>query len=266
MILLDTLANVIGDALLYTVAAKDISAPGGSDGTGLQATWLTDLWGFIQACTKKGSVVPNGSNETADASQIYEGLEKALSPPGTVLQGMWNDDPSVLNYRVLPLEGQGVLVADYPELTTACYVGDADNATAGAFFRANDAAGIGRSISGTYLILPDTRGSFLRDNDSAKTYDPYGDRTMGEVQGKYLQDHEHNVMWDSGVEQQLYRTSYTTDTSTGPTQPHITEAFTAGNEIYGWNIQATNKSSAGVSFEASDLAPRNAICRFAIRY
>jgi hypothetical protein len=261
MILLDTLPNVTGTALAYTVAAQNISGPGATDGTGLQASILTDGWGFQQAALKYADIAPSGTPEDADTSQILASLINALSPVGTVLQGMWSTDPASLGIRAILLDGSGILIANYAALVAACYVGDGNNGTADAFYKADDAAGTIRNTAGTYFILPDTRGSFLRDADSAKTYDPYGDRTMGEVQGSYIQDHEHDIFNSAGSVQ--YQANTLVDT-TGAT-PGIT-AIVTGDSAKAYNIYTTNKGSDSVAVESTETAPRNAICKFAIRY
>lgn len=267
MLLYDTLPHVNGVSLSYTAEATNISGPGATDGTGLQASILNDEWGFNQACLKYAGVVPSGTVEDADTSQILASIINSLSPVGTVLQGMWNTDPASLGIRALLLDGTGILIADYAALVAACYVGDGNNATADAFYKADDAAGTIPNTAGTYFILPDTRGSFLRDADSAKTYDPYGDRTMGEVQGSYLQDHEHDIQnLVSPGTQYLEQTPATTDMTGGSGSVAFSVGGAGTSQVGAYAIQTPNKGSDAVATESTETAPRNAICKFAIRY
>jgi hypothetical protein len=267
MILLDTLPNVTGTALAYTVAAQNISGPGATDGTGLQASILTDEWGFQQAALKYADVAPSGTPEDADTSQILASLINSLSPVGTVLQGMWSTDPASLGIRAILMDGSGILIANYAALVAACYVGDGNNGTADAFYKADDAAGTTPNVAGTYFILPDTRGSFLRDADSAKAQDPYGDRTMGEVQGSYIQDHEHDVQNLASPGSQFLEQSPATVTMTGGTGNSPWTIGGGGTQPIGaYDIQTPNKGADAVAVESTETAPRNAICKFAIRY
>ena len=269
MILYDTLPHVDGASLAYTAEATNISGPAAVDGTGLQAVILNDPWGFHQAVLKATSIVPSGTVEDADTSQILDGLKNMLSPVGTVIQGFWNADPSTLDYRVLPLEGQGILVANYVELTASVYVGDLDNPTAEAFYRSTDSGGTSRSTTGAYLQLPDTRGSFLRDNDSGMTYDPYGDRTMGETQHFYIQKHSHYVGEDhgGGVDALVYLgASVLNGTGDLGGLKATGVGLIANTEAFAVQLRATNVDGETVNKEATEAAPRNTICRFAIRY
>lgn len=89
----------------------------------------------------------------------------------------------------LKLNGAGILVASYPALTTAVYVGDANNATAQAFYRADNADGTSRNIAGAYLILRDARGEFFRAWDDGRGVD--AGRALGSWQDHMLEAHSH---------------------------------------------------------------------------
>lgn len=78
----------------------------------------------------------------------------------------------------LAMTGFGVLVANYPELLDACYVGDADNETAEGFYRCNAADGSGRSVTGDYLFIEDMRDNFIRGWSSG------GARKVGNAQAE----------------------------------------------------------------------------------
>ena len=77
--------------------------------------------------------------------------------PGVGVIYWKNDTPAVHGDRILLLQGQVILIATYPLLDAAVYVGNPDNPTASAFFRTSDAGGTIRNVAGPYLVLPDTR-------------------------------------------------------------------------------------------------------------
>lgn len=92
----------------------------------------------------------------------------------------------------LAMIGVGVLVANYPELVAACYVGDADNATAEGFYRCNAADGSGRNVAGDYLFIEDMRENFIRG------WTPGGARKLGAYQADALQNHQHEFPFLAG--------------------------------------------------------------------
>ena len=136
------------------------TGPTTTDGTEIIKNMIDNwLFGPSQALMDRAGLVPDEVVESATASQYITALQRVLGdPPGVVKQWMLNDDPAVFGVRGIPLQGQGVLVATYPDLVTNTYIGDIANPTAPAFFRADDAAGTSRNIAGVYMILPETRG------------------------------------------------------------------------------------------------------------
>lgn len=105
--------------------------------------------------------VPDGVIEAAGASQILEALQKGNAVgPGMYVQRAINDTPAVWGDRVLELSGQGVLVASYPDLNNATWIGGNDAAQVAAkaageyFWRADDAIGTTPLAAGPYLMLP----------------------------------------------------------------------------------------------------------------
>jgi len=153
MIDLTTVANITGAN--PNVAALNETIPLAGDGTPLVKKWLDDIWGYQQAVLAHAGTTPSGANEIAGTSQILNGLISILSPVGSVI--MWQGAvlPDTLGHRLLHLDGAGVLVSTYDALSTACWVGSSKNATAEAYYRADDSGGSSRSDTGTYLILPD---------------------------------------------------------------------------------------------------------------
>lgn len=175
------------------VVGLNVTAPGAGDGTPFLKSMIDDLWGARQAIMDHANLTPDAVTESASASQFLEGIQKVAGHPGEVIA--WDGeaaDPSADDIRLLPLNGQGVLRASYPDLDTACYVGNTLNPTASAYYRATDAAGTSRSTSGAYLILPDRRGYVLRGLDTAAAVDPDGAaRDIGDVQDWKIKQHDH---------------------------------------------------------------------------
>lgn len=89
----------------------------------------------------------------------------------------------------LEMKGVGVLVASYPALVAAVYVGDAENATAPGCYRCTDVAGTVRSVTGAYLFLEDARGEFFRGWDNARGVD--AGRVLGSAQASQNLSHSH---------------------------------------------------------------------------
>jgi len=173
--------------------AINSTGPSTGDGTPLIAPWLNDLWGAFQAMLDYAGLTPDGVTEAPGTSQILEAIQLGMGVgPGEGVQWWRNQDPAVSGHRVLLLQGQGLLRANYPDLDAAVYVGDGNNATAGAFWRAANADGSSRNIAGVYLILPDTRGRVPRGMDTGALRDPGGaTRTLGDGQADTAQQHLH---------------------------------------------------------------------------
>jgi hypothetical protein len=135
------------------------TGPSTSDGTEVIKSMIDNwLFGPQQALLDYAGLTPDEVVESATASQTLEALRLIFGPAGTVVEWHLDDDPATVGARFIILQGQGVLVASYPDLTTNTYVGDSANPTAPAYYRATDAAGTSRSTTGAYLILPDRRG------------------------------------------------------------------------------------------------------------
>jgi hypothetical protein len=181
------------NGVLGGYTAKNASGAGATDGTPYVAAFIDDIWGPKQALMDRASLTPNGVTESVAASQILDAMEKGYAlGAGYIVQYEKAASPATNGDRVLLLTGQGVLIASYPELTTAVYVGDGNNATAATYYKADDAAGTIRNTAGTYLILPDYRGVVPRGLDVAAAIDPGGaSRTLGSLQQDAYQGHHH---------------------------------------------------------------------------
>jgi hypothetical protein len=188
-----------------SAAAVNASGAGATDGTEFVKAYL-DNWAFgpQQALLDRAGLTPDEVTESATASQVVEAIKKGFNTgPGKVEMYHFNDTFATLGYRILSLNGQGVLRATYPELDAICYVGDGNNATVaaggGAYYRADDAAGVTPNIAGIYLILPESRGYAPRGLDTAASIDPGGaTRFLGDNQGDTLQGFEVDVKTDIG--------------------------------------------------------------------
>jgi len=100
---------------------------------------------------------------------------------------------------VLLLQGQTILIAGYPLLVAACYVGDALNATAPAFYKTSDAGGTTRSTSGAYFVLPNAQAVSLKGvgNQTINTRVKSGP-AFGAVEEDQLENHYHSMTPNSG--------------------------------------------------------------------
>ena len=189
-----------------TVTADQSSGPTVRDGAPLDADWLNDLWGSFQALLSKAGITPSGSNESTTASDILDAIRKISGAPGEItLWGGRSEDPIVHKNRLMVLGGQVIAIASYPDLVAAVYCGDANNPTASSFYLTSDAGGTVRSVLGTYLVLPNSAGKFVRALDGAyatKDTDRIAAGTEdepGSSQAYQSGTHEHVVGWQSGL-------------------------------------------------------------------
>jgi len=121
------------------------------------------MWGSFQAILDRADVTPSGTTESSTASDVMDSIMKIAGAPGEILfWGGRDADPVTHENRLLLLAGQVISIASYPELVAAVYCGDTANPTAESFYKTSDAGGTTRSTSGTYLVLPDCRGAFVR--------------------------------------------------------------------------------------------------------
>lgn len=171
------------------------TGPAATDGTEFVKVMVDNyMFGPQQALLNYAGLIPDGIPEADGASQELEAMQKSFGHPGELVSWMGSTDPAVLGIRTILLHGQGVLVADYQELTDAVYIGDGNNATAESFFKADDAAGTIRNIAGIYLILPDARGLGIRGLDDTGLIDVDGaGRLPGSSQDDAFQGHEHTT-------------------------------------------------------------------------
>jgi hypothetical protein len=195
-----TVANTSG--AYPDVVSVNCTGPSTTDGTPYLKSVIDDLWGARQAIMNHAGLTPNAVSEADGASQFLTAIQNITIGPGCVIAWMGDDaDPGTLGRRMIQLNGQGVLVASYPELDAVTWVGVSYNATASSFYRADDAAGTIRNTTGAYLILPDLRGYTIRGLDTAASVDPDGaNRDIGMIQDWAIKMHEHYVVSHAGGE------------------------------------------------------------------
>lgn len=248
------------------VVSLNSTGPGVNDGTPYLKTVIDDLWGFNQALLNAAFQFPDGSAEADGASQRLDALKKILGHPGEVIAWMGNSaDPSAVDIRLLPLNGQGVLRTTYPELDAACYVGDPDNPTAPAFYHADDAAGTIRNTAGIYLILPDLRGLFIRGLDVSGSVDPDGvGREVGDVQATAYAKHWHNVMTSNEASKYFLENHYVYTSS----QPSTVLRSVLQLENVAGDEGVAAESFTGSSFlvPREESRPVNTAARWCIRF
>ena len=177
------------------ILAVNVSTPGAGDGTEFISDLINDFWGWMQHMVNGAGLTPSGSLESSSASQVGQALRHYFGAPGEVVMWQGQADPATAGIRLLLLQGQGVLRATYSDLDYNCYVGDANNSSYEAYYRATDSAGTNRSTTGSYLILPDMRGLVPRGHDPAAVNDPLGtSRLFPDYQAHSLEEHLHNVI------------------------------------------------------------------------
>jgi len=189
------------------VTADQSSGPTVRDGAPLDADWVNDLWGSTQALLNAADVSPSGSAESSSASDVLDSVRKISGAPGEILfWGGRDADPVTHENRLILLAGQVISIASYPELVAAVYCGDSANPTAESFYKTSDAGGTTRSTSGTYLVLPDCRGYFVRGlNGTTATVDTgrIADGTEaepGSAQSYQAGLHDHYTGWWTGLQ------------------------------------------------------------------
>jgi hypothetical protein len=174
------------------IAAQNVTAPGAGDGTEFVAALVNDIWGRAQALLDYAGLTPDGVQEAPDTAQILTALSKGYGiGPGIGVIYWKNGTPAANGDRVILLQGQVITIASYPLLAAAVYVGDANNATAPAFYKTSDAGGTTRSTSGTYMVMPDTRAVSLKGvgNQTINTRVKTGPTSIAEVQEDQFQGH-----------------------------------------------------------------------------
>jgi len=193
--MIDYRTNLNTDGVAWPATkAINVSAPGAGDGTEFVALMVNDIWGRVEALMAYAGLTPDGVAEAPNTAQILTAIKKGFAVgPGMGVIYWKNDTPAANGDRVLLLQGQVIAAASYPLLCAAVYVGDANNATAPAFYYTSDAGGTTRSTaSKTYMVLPDTRAVSLKGagNQTINARVKSGP-AFGAVQEDQMHGHHH---------------------------------------------------------------------------
>ncbi len=139
------------------------TAPGAGDGTEFVKLFIDDIWGRAQALLDYAGMTPDGVTEAPGTAQILQAISRGYNVgPGVGVLYLKNGTPAANGDRCLLLQGQTILIATYPLLAAACYVGNANNATAPAFYKTSDTPGTVRDTAGAYMVLPDARACGIK--------------------------------------------------------------------------------------------------------
>jgi len=270
-----------------SVAAKNCSGAGATDGTAAVSDWVNMIWGSFQTIMNRAGLTPSGVLEAWAAEnaflhaspgeatmrrtsgQILTALQLLFSSPGELVLWCRSQAPATVGARVLLLQGQTIAVASYPDLCNAVYCGDAANNTAGVpFYLSSDSGGVTRSTSGTYLTLPDARGVTIRGIDTGATRDPLGatrggGTPNGSIELDALQGHIHGISrGTTGTSQNAYSPQTTTCSATPVTDPGI---FISGPTTDGGATEGDG-STGTAPRTSKETRMINMACYIGIRY
>lgn len=183
-------------------------------------------------------------DEQANKTQV-----KAAAPSGVVAFFARSSAPD----GWLKANGAAVSVAAYPELATALYPGNALNPTAAFGYRCtSDTNPTGtRSVTGSFIVLPDLRGEFARGWDDTRGVDP--GRPFGSFQKDSFKDHNHTYA------------VYVGGTGGGRV---IAGAYPDGNNYAGTIVGGIGSSinGAGEFYSGFETRPRNIALLACIKY
>lgn len=136
----------------------------------------------------------------------------------------------------LALDGSAILISSYSALATAIYCGDAANGTAEWGYKAttNVSPSSNRSTSGTYIVLPNGAGEFMRGWDNGRGVD--SGRTLWSYQADELEAHTHNIKVNS-----------------------VSNTTVTGGGVRIVNIQVSGTNTATDSTGGTETRPRNLV-------
>ncbi len=253
---LASFTNTDGAAFPNTLGINATGA-GAGDGTEFVKLFVDDLWGGRQALLDAAGLTPDSVTEAVDTSQLLEAIRIISGAPGNGVIWWATSDPAVLGERVLLLTGQTILMASYPELALAVYVGDGNNATASAFYKTSDTPGTIRDTGGAYMVLPDLRGYALRGLDVAAAVDPDGaSRDIGSIQLSAMWGHRHPPLSDNHFYTRI--TGGAVDVASAAGSNTVSIQLTTGNPV--------TDGARGIPLLASESRMINIACNFGIRY
>ena len=161
MIAIENVNTFVTGVFPDTVADNSTGAST-ADGFEFIAEYINNsIIGPQQAMMDYAGLTPDGVTESASASQMIEAIQKGNAVgPGWVGRRDIFDSPAVNGDRSLILSEQGVLIATYPELDAATWIGGntaaqiAAAAAGGKYYRSSDAGGATGDAAGPWLQLP----------------------------------------------------------------------------------------------------------------
>jgi phage-related tail fiber protein len=164
----------------------------GNPGGGVPATTPGAWWFHMMSEELRNAILAAGlTPDHTNLGQLAQaiGLLATSVPAGIILPFAGNTPPS----GYLKANGAAVSTTTYAALTTAIYCGDANNATAAWGFKATTSVspGSNRSTAGTFIVLPDLRGEFLRGWDDGRGID--SGRSLWAYQLDDFKSHQHTV-------------------------------------------------------------------------
>lgn len=161
----------------------------------------------------------------------------------------------------LKANGAAVPVVDFPELNTAIYCGDPNNATAPMGYRCNDALNpsSSRSATGKYVVLPDLRGMFVRGWDDGRGVD--ADRPLGSDQAATAV----RVLVDNFIDYQVGTFAIGARNIDGIMKGAGSATSTIGSDINFYSTTAVTSTGAGDN-NSFLVRPRNVALHACIKY
>lgn len=275
-------------------APIDASGPLVQDGTEIVKEVVNDVWAEKQSLLDFYNYPPFG---VPDIPGFFFSWELPISQPlaiqymnygtpGSIVNWASDIDPAVLGptlalgmeIRLLLLQGQGILRADYRMLDEIVYVGDPDNPTADSFYHADDTLGAVRNIAGDWLILSDARGYSFRALDPSGAIDPDGaSRIVGSQQEDAMQNIASSFVikrTGAGVSGNIVHNDPTTSdifqineqflTLSAPDNTYITDSIAGGSAFL--DQVDMDISRDGFLRIATEQRPKNIATHFAIHY
>lgn len=273
--------------------AVNASAAGATNGTPYIAAILNQEWGPLQDLLLLAGLVPSGTTEVARGAsytlsgvgqQVRQAMENLYGAPGELVLDVIPPNGTYFSQtmaygasaggapawyssrRVLPCQGQAVLISSYPELAAAIYCGDGNNASAPYCYKAttNSSPGSNRSTAGTYIVLPDFRQVTIRGWSTASlSKDPdYASRLLASQQADAFQGHWHNFIY-AYQDVNYTNVDYLNAGSPATTSYRTTTGGTSGTMKVGAPAQ---DGSNGSPRTGTETRMYNASCNIGIRY
>lgn len=181
----DGQAGMIGQ---FLAASGTIDKPGvsfnGDTNTGwrrVTADTIALVCGGVDIVTFSSTGVVINTGGISGASNLVQ--------PGMAM--IWHSQTVPTGWR--ECDGAALLIATYPTLATNIYVGDVLNPTAAWGYKCTDPLNPNttRSLVGTYIVIPDYRGEFIRGWDHGRSVDV--GRAWASLQAEMIGPHTHPI-------------------------------------------------------------------------